>query len=272
MNDYSEALAVHAQSAAALRRMFYERDLEIIGADRNSEDFLKHAASRVLDVADTYYCAADIQVAISTIARTMPDNWTLVPERLPTIDGFMVFESPLPWNLPLYDHPVQAIGWMTSPEEGIVLLAFCLTGRVAYPAQSKVWMFGKSIGDSTEQPTREHVRWVATLLEFLGQRIVVRSQRVASRPAQRNAARQNFQHSPIVNVVELRRREHHYTEREGQPNPREWSCQWLVRGHWRQQWYPSLGTHQPRWIEPYAKGPNDKPLKSPSAQIFAVVR
>lgn len=35
---------------------------------------------------------------------------------------------------------------------------------------------------------------------------------------------------------------------------------WMVRGHWRQQWYPSLGLHRPVHIAPYLKGPADAPL------------
>lgn len=41
---------------------------------------------------------------------------------------------------------------------------------------------------------------------------------------------------------------------------REWRHRWIVRGHWRQQWYPSLGDHRPRWIHPYPKGPEGAPL------------
>lgn len=40
----------------------------------------------------------------------------------------------------------------------------------------------------------------------------------------------------------------------------EWSHRWLVRGHWRNQWYPSENRHKPVWIMPFVKGPDDKPL------------
>ena len=29
---------------------------------------------------------------------------------------------------------------------------------------------------------------------------------------------------------------------------------WIVRGHWRNQWYPKLNTHKPKWIDPFFKG------------------
>lgn len=41
---------------------------------------------------------------------------------------------------------------------------------------------------------------------------------------------------------------------------REWRHRWVVRGHWRNHWYPSLKDHRPVWISPYLKGPADAPL------------
>lgn len=73
-----------------------------------------------------------------------------------------------------------------------------------------------------------------------------------------------------VAFVELRRR--------AQAGPRdadqrivEWSHRWVVRGFWRQQWYPKLGRHIPRFIAPYIKGPADKELVV-KERIFGVVR
>lgn len=43
---------------------------------------------------------------------------------------------------------------------------------------------------------------------------------------------------------------------------REYTCRWMVKGHWRQQWYPSRQVHRPIWINPHIKGPDDKPLKT----------
>jgi len=42
----------------------------------------------------------------------------------------------------------------------------------------------------------------------------------------------------------------------------EWTKRWMVRGHWRLQPYGPVGqkTHKPIWIDPYVKGPEDKPL------------
>lgn len=43
---------------------------------------------------------------------------------------------------------------------------------------------------------------------------------------------------------------------------REWHHQWIVRGHWRNQAYGvGRALRRPKWIAPYTKGPDDKPLK-----------
>jgi len=41
----------------------------------------------------------------------------------------------------------------------------------------------------------------------------------------------------------------------------EWSHRWMVRGHWRLQPYgPQRTLRRAQWIDPYVKGPEDKPL------------
>ncbi|GIG67779.1 hypothetical protein Pen01_40740 [Phytomonospora endophytica] len=46
----------------------------------------------------------------------------------------------------------------------------------------------------------------------------------------------------------------------GSDSGREYRHRWVVRGHWRNHWYPSLGDHRPKWIAPYLKGPDGAPL------------
>jgi hypothetical protein len=63
---------------------------------------------------------------------------------------------------------------------------------------------------------------------------------------------------PEVIVVKLRRQRHE-TENP-QPGSVEWSRRWIVNGHWRRQWYATLGMHRAKWIAPFVKGPAGKPL------------
>jgi hypothetical protein len=40
----------------------------------------------------------------------------------------------------------------------------------------------------------------------------------------------------------------------------------------RRHYFPSAQVHKPLYIAPYVKGPQDKPLKPPSSQLFVVKR
>lgn len=115
-------------------------------------------------------------------------------------------------------------------------------------------------------------RYLCTLFGFLQQRVLaLERQRVLNKGAARRLAKV-LPGEPAVQVVSLRRRE--YEAPEGDPTTRavEWSCQWLVSGHWRAQYYPSTGQHRPKWIYPHTKGPADKPLKVGAKKVYAVTR
>lgn len=64
----------------------------------------------------------------------------------------------------------------------------------------------------------------------------------------------------MVQVVTLRKERPASQEEITDGTPMEWSHRWIVSGHWRNQYYPSKGRHEPVWIEAYEKGPEDKPL------------
>ncbi|WP_342314649.1 hypothetical protein LIX17_25725 (plasmid) [Mycobacterium avium subsp. hominissuis] len=44
------------------------------------------------------------------------------------------------------------------------------------------------------------------------------------------------------------------------PLSRSYNHRWIVRGHWRRQWYPTLQRHKPIWITDHIAGPEDAPL------------
>jgi len=53
---------------------------------------------------------------------------------------------------------------------------------------------------------------------------------------------------------------------------REYDFRWSVRGHIRQQWYPSIEKHLPLYIHPHLKGPEDKPVRPRTTPLIAVTR
>jgi len=79
-----------------------------------------------------------------------------------------------------------------------------------------------------------------------------------------------------VKVIALRRRAaRHGTDVEpSSESSREYSVQWVVGGHWRNQPHgPGRSARKLVYINPYIKGPEDKPLKEVTfKKVFAVMR
>lgn len=80
----------------------------------------------------------------------------------------------------------------------------------------------------------------------------------ADRAERRRSARANLP-SEIV-VIRLRRRSIDGKIGNDSTDERSWTHQWLVNGHWRNQWLPSRAAHRLQWISAYVKGPSDKPF------------
>lgn len=125
----------------------------------------------------------------------------------------------------------------------------------------------RSLADLTDEDTQP-ARWLCAAWTFLHQRIVVASRAAAlDRATRRRVERANL--DPLVHVVTFRKAEPHAPEGTRDV---EWHCQWLVRGHWRDQYYPSERANHPIWIAPYIKGPADQPMRTPAPEVWAVNR
>lgn len=107
--------------------------------------------------------------------------------------------------------------------------------------------------------------------QFLTLPFVGRKQETLPRPERRRMER-NGQTQPSIQTVILRRQQDK-NGAEGEGYSVEWSCSWLVSGHWRR-------LHAPRkedgagvtFVTPYVKGPADKPLKTHATTVFHVKR
>lgn len=100
----------------------------------------------------------------------------------------------------------------------------------------------------------------ATLWTMILQKIGGDEVAVPDRAARRRLEKSR---SPLkghrVRVVTLRRIiPRQPVEHDGEPVA--WTHRWIVSGHWRNVWHPSLGQHRLQWIAPFVKGPDDKPL------------
>ena len=131
-----------------------------------------------------------------------------------------------------------------------------------------------AFNDVAEERLLQGMRFLAAFLQFVDQKLLVTTPTRANRAVRHRMEKEKRMPpvEPLIKVVALRKRKYVHGAVGGESEAQEWSCQWMVAGHWRQQWYPLLGIHQPKWIQPYIKGPEDKPLKTPRARVMAVVR
>lgn len=89
-----------------------------------------------------------------------------------------------------------------------------------------------------------------------------------SRQVRRQLERKEGGDLPI-RVITLRRSEHKHTGGPGKEA--EWSCQWMVKGHWRKR-AERWGEGSPSYVTPHIKGPKDKPFRAPRETVYKVRR
>lgn len=235
------------------------------------------AMRSMLKFGETYYWGRDQCLVLQEVAKGVPPSAKIDLEMFGQA-GFYWFSDPLAVPDPTNRWPILALAYVRA-YEGIEFAAWedwrHNRSLESDPDSYGYWPYGMPMGElvgrgrpSFDRMCRATLYAAAT---FIRQRIFCVNSLRAERHLRKRIERANMQVQPIVRVVELRRREV-MGRKDGDPVEHEWSCQWLVRGHWRQQFYPSKHANQPIWITPYVKGPDDKPLKPPRATVFAVVR
>tara|TARA_R110000824_G_scaffold215949_2_gene402516 strand:+ start:6225 stop:7181 length:957 start_codon:yes stop_codon:yes gene_type:complete len=119
-------------------------------------------------------------------------------------------------------------------------------------------------------------KFVAAAIVWMQQRVVLTEPATVGRQIGRQLQREHkLAKRPAIRVVKLRRKatesnEHHASEKETR---REYSCRWVVNGHWRKQPYGPRDNPKYRavWIDGYVKGPEEMPFKE-TKRLFSVKR
>ena len=131
--------------------------------------------------------------------------------------------------------------------------------------------------DMSEQEANHPAVWILALWLMLGSEIVVSRKDHGDRPMRRRAEKARI--ATDITVVTLRRARHAEDD-DSEPGMRDvdWSCRWLVAGHWRHHTAPADRHHAKHvpgpgkpscaicgggisWVKPYVKGPDDKPVR-----------
>lgn len=126
------------------------------------------------------------------------------------------------------------------------------------------WPGGLSNTDSPVD-TEHRVALQRTILAtwlLMGQTLVRSDPVAAPRAARRRIERLDPVLDPTVRFIDLRRARTVSSDHpdESRKGTRDYRHRWIVRGHWRNQWYPSRNDHRPIRIAPHLAGPEDMPL------------
>lgn len=181
------------------------------------------------------------------------------------------------WNgagieLALYSHDDDEDDFYEVEERGVA--SRMLPGMALTLFHVSPIIFGRSF-ETVHDPTLGEValagphaiwRYFQTAQRLARQRITSHSERKLPRQMRRQLARSGEARENVT-VITLRRPKTK-TEEE---RVVEWSCRWLVRGFWRNQFYASENVHRQIWISGFVKGPPDKELRV-TKRAFEFVR
>jgi hypothetical protein len=216
-------------------------------------------------LAELFYVTEDMARLALAAARSLPD-FELRREDLPSEFGLMYFALPLSdseqvtcctWGLHGAGVEVKFYGpsgftppYMTLQVVDVAELGL---GREIVT----------SLGHDGAQLWAHTVRCAWLMMQ---QRVAAVTDQWPDRASARRLARSGQTARP-VRVITLRQAEAH----PGGESDREYHHRWVVRGHWRKQWYASQNRNVPIWISPYVKGPEGAPLLS-GEKVYAWTR
>lgn len=100
-----------------------------------------------------------------------------------------------------------------------------------------------------------------TLEILLQQKIAVLHEEQPNRQFRKKAKQLGGRADETVRVLRLRSIERDDGTEMDAESARQYRHRWLVRGHIRNQWFPSRQQHELVWIDPHQKGPDGAPFK-----------
>lgn len=246
--------------------------------------------------ARTYFVTEDMLALARHATETMPDE-ALLESDLPAPNGFLVFERGVVFpDVRGSQVVLTAFAWRRGVSDGrpylfwtyysdveddrddyrrahgpttrdyvfpvtCALLAEDLEvfGEPAATAEDIVGHYVHAAGVESVKRTLVVMHDLPrALFSLLNSSITEAASERASRPVRRRLEKAK---SPVTgDVVVIRLRRAHHEADAPATGSVEWSHRWIVSGHWRNAWRPSVGAHRRVWIAPFVKGPEDRPL------------
>jgi hypothetical protein len=245
----------------------------------------------------TYYVAPPFCSMVEQLRDTVPDSLQLEPQWILSESGFAVFadhldDRPVEGGSP-YLNRIDALAWVP---QGDGLIVATLSDLAKHPRRTFSYgfvpvtivgiPFHSSIGDIEQYRldkaragggvvrvnSKDCIHLAYSTLYLMAQKLATSRSFDSNRAQRRRAEQEQAPFEPAVRVITLRRAEQHAAHDSQSSHSVDWRCQWLVRWHWRWQYCPSTGEHKWVAVDTYVKGPPDKPLKQPNANIFVAKR
>lgn len=271
---------------------YYEEqaaDLNRFSAKNVTAEEVQTMEPDALSLCDLFFVSEGMYQLASAAAESLPP-YTLACEDVPSRFGFAYLapgtHHPKGWN-----RSIAAVEWAMI-EDGVNLHFYCeteqmiaelrargsgtpeeiaeqrrLMGRLS-PFPGVNWIrFGFEPFQHAGTGAEEYIRTVRSIWLLMQQPLASIVQIDPDRATRKRVRRMGHEPGP-VRVITLRRPKSSGEHGEGD---REYHHQWIVRGHWRQQWYPAREVHRPVWIAPHVKGPEGAPLIG-GEKVYALKR
>ena len=243
--------------------------------------------------ATAYWVEPDLCTVIEHAAAYLPKTYRLTAQGVPQESGCVTLgesllldlgdpeneleREDLPrWGLTPADAPPL-------PEENLGRLVAIHWHRATNGVVLETITYSEGSKDQRYNPTGEMIeRWALTWREmsehpvglwlcafwlFIHQKLPALSTTWAPRSMRRHELKEapELHRATFCTLRKRSAREHAET------SDVNWTHRWMVSGHWREQWFPSLDTHQTIWIAPHVKGPDELPLVHKD-RAFMVIR
>lgn len=229
--------------------------------------------------ADMFHVSKEMTALAAKAAETL-ERFPLHHEDVPCDAGLLIFDGGAPYGA-TYDcsctTELRGIAWYVHAGGAFVIPATLAHGH-HHEARTIELDFGTffriEFGDDVQEvraaeegPFFNIFGLLLTAWLLMQQTLAHVERTEPDRAARKRLRRVGAEPGP-VRVITLRRPKNTGGHGDGD---REYHHQWIVRGHWRNQWHPKRQVHRPVWIAPHIKGPEGAPLIG-GEKVYALKR